>query len=97
MKPPCTFRSCRNQDMVYCAGGRVVHLLCLRDCLGWAALLQSVQTAIDNTVAFPLTRIAVAHQLDDDYVDRGQGDGPGTIIANAVTAVENYINNLAIG
>jgi len=69
---------------------------------GSAALLQNVQTCIDNTVAFPLTRIAVSPDLvgislttSITLTASASSTDQATIIFNAVTAVENYINNLA--
>ena len=71
---------------------------------GSSALLQNVQQAINNTVAFPLTGIAVAPDLVGISLtttltltaSATQSD-QATIISNAVTAAQNYINNLAIG
>jgi len=71
---------------------------------GSAALLQNVQQAIDNTVAFPLTGTAVVPDLVGISLNTtltltaasSQSD-QAAIVATAVSAVENYINNLAIG
>ena len=71
---------------------------------GSSALLQSVQTALNDNIAFPLTGIAVAPDLVGisltTTITLTTSLSPvdqQTVISNAITAVENYINNLGIG
>jgi uncharacterized phage protein gp47/JayE len=67
-------------------------------------LLQLVQTAINDTAAFPLTGLAVAPNLVGislsttiTFVAGVSSDDQASIIQNAVAAAESYINNLTIG
>lgn len=68
------------------------------------SLLQLVQVAINNTAAFPLTGLAVAPNLvgisietSITFVAGVSSSDQEVIIQNAVSAAQNYINNLAIG
>jgi len=68
------------------------------------SLLQLVQDAINTTAAFPLTGLAVAPNLvgisletDITFVAGVSSADQATIVQNAVSAAQNYINNLAIG
>lgn len=68
------------------------------------SLLQLVQTAIDNTAAFPLTGLAVAPNLVGfsletavTFVAGVSSSDQQVILQNAIAAAQNYINNLAIG
>ncbi len=68
------------------------------------SLLQLVQTAINNTAAFPLTGLAVAPNLVGfsiqttvTFVAGVSSAQQASIIQNAVAAAQVYINNLAIG
>jgi hypothetical protein len=68
------------------------------------SLLQLVQDAINTTAAFPLTGLAVAPNLvgisletDITFVSGVSTADQATIVQNAVSAAQNYVNNLAIG
>lgn len=68
------------------------------------SLLQLVQTAINNTAAYPLTGLAVAPNLVGislettiTFVAGVSSANQASIIQNAVAAAQNYINNLSIG
>lgn len=68
------------------------------------SLLQLVQTAINNTAAFPLTGLAVAPNLVGislqttvTFVAGTPPDQQTSAIQNAIAAAQTYINNLAIG
>lgn len=68
------------------------------------SLLQLVQTAIDNTAAFPLTGLAVAPNLvgfsletSVTFVAGVSSTDQASILQNAIAAAQNYINNLPIG
>lgn len=68
------------------------------------SLLQLVQTAIDNTAAFPLTGLAVAPNLVGfslettvTFVAGVSSADKAAIIQNAISAAQSYINNLPIG
>jgi hypothetical protein len=67
-------------------------------------LLQLVQTAINNTAAFPLTGLAIAPNLvgfsletSVTFVAGVSSGDQAVIIQNAVSAAQSYINNLPIG
>jgi uncharacterized phage protein gp47/JayE len=68
------------------------------------SLLLLVQTAINNTAAFPLTGLAVAPNLVGFSLETTVTFVPGissadqqAILQSAISAAQNYINNLAIG
>jgi uncharacterized phage protein gp47/JayE len=68
------------------------------------SLLQLVQTAINNTAAYPLTGLAVAPNLVGislettvTFVAGVSSANQASILQNAVAAAQNYINNLSIG
>jgi len=68
------------------------------------SLLQLVQTAINNTAAFPLTGLAVAPNLVGfslettvTFVAGVSSSDQQVVLQNAIAAAQNYINNLAIG
>jgi hypothetical protein len=67
-------------------------------------LLQLVQTAINNTAAFPLTGLAVAPNLVGismqtpvTFIAGVSSNSQASVIQNAVSAAQNYVNNLTIG